>query len=246
MPINQSTLYRLQPRVHGLGFHCEHGEYAFVHPPQRLACRGTVQRPDAERVLARGQRAFAAETALVQPLEVPAAAFDALYYVAAARLEAGRITVIDATNTQREPRKAIVELARKHHVLPVAIVLDMSETLCTARNGARADRDFGAHVNLPRGFDIPIESISSIPVTVKVNFPSLFGSLIEAERSRMSMPPPSLRPDSTATPTNSTATTPRIPNTIASGGPLPVGLIGAGRAAVGAQFSVQFVPSKYR
>ena len=75
-----------------------------------------------------------------------AAAFDALHYVAAKRLEAGRITVIDATNTQREPRKTIVELARKHHVLPVAIVLAMPESLCTARNAERADRDFGAHV----------------------------------------------------------------------------------------------------
>ena len=75
-----------------------------------------------------------------------AAAFDALHYVAAKRLAAGRITVIDATNTQREPRKAIVELARAHHVLPVAIVLDMPESLCVARNTERADRSFGAHV----------------------------------------------------------------------------------------------------
>ena len=75
-----------------------------------------------------------------------AAAFDALHYVAAKRLAAGRITVIDATNTQREPRKAIVELARAHHVLPMAIVLDMPESLCVARNAERADRSFGAHV----------------------------------------------------------------------------------------------------
>jgi protein phosphatase len=77
---------------------------------------------------------------------VSAAAFDALHYVAAKRLEAGRITVIDATNTQREPRKTIVDLARRHHVLPVAIVLDMPENLCAARNAERADRNFGAHV----------------------------------------------------------------------------------------------------
>ena len=66
-----------------------------------------------------------------------AAAFDALHYVAAKRLAAGRVTVVDATNTQREPRKALVELAKTHHVLPVAIVLDMPEALCTARNAAR-------------------------------------------------------------------------------------------------------------
>lgn len=32
-----------------------------------------------------------------------AAAFDALHYVAGKRLAAGRVTVVDATNTQRSP-----------------------------------------------------------------------------------------------------------------------------------------------
>jgi protein phosphatase len=74
------------------------------------------------------------------------AAFDALHYVAAKRLTAGLVTVIDATNVQRFPRDALVNLAKKHHVLPVAIVLDLPEALCAERNAARPDRDFGAHV----------------------------------------------------------------------------------------------------
>lgn len=77
---------------------------------------------------------------------VSADAFDALRYVAAKRLAAGRLTVIDATNVQAEARKPLVALAREHHVLPVAIVLDLPEALCVARNAARADRDFGPHV----------------------------------------------------------------------------------------------------
>ncbi|MGX7825280.1 polynucleotide kinase-phosphatase [Actinokineospora sp. 24-640] len=75
-----------------------------------------------------------------------AAAFDALHHVAGARLRAGRVTVVDATNVQREARADLVKLAREHHVLPVAIVLDLPESVCVARNAERPDRDFGAHV----------------------------------------------------------------------------------------------------
>ena len=48
-------------------------------------------------------------------------AFDVLHYIAAKRLAAGRLTVIDATNVQAEARKPIMKLAREHDVLPVAI-----------------------------------------------------------------------------------------------------------------------------
>nr|WP_042190118.1 polynucleotide kinase-phosphatase [Kibdelosporangium sp. MJ126-NF4]CEL19105.1 serine/threonine protein phosphatase [Kibdelosporangium sp. MJ126-NF4]CTQ95093.1 serine/threonine protein phosphatase(EC:3.1.3.16) [Kibdelosporangium sp. MJ126-NF4] len=73
-------------------------------------------------------------------------AFEALHFVAEKRMAAGLVTVIDATNVQRAPRGQLVALARKHNVLPVAIVLDMPEALCVERNATRADRDFGAHV----------------------------------------------------------------------------------------------------
>jgi protein phosphatase len=73
-------------------------------------------------------------------------AFDALHFVAGKRLEAGRITVVDATNTQAGARAPLIALAREHHVLPVAIVLDLPEALCLQRNASRPDRDFGPHV----------------------------------------------------------------------------------------------------
>ncbi len=73
-------------------------------------------------------------------------AFEALHFVAAKRLERGRLTVVDATNVQPEARRPLVALARKFHCLPVAIVLDMPEALCRERNLDRADRDFGPHV----------------------------------------------------------------------------------------------------
>ncbi|SDX77811.1 polynucleotide kinase-phosphatase [Amycolatopsis xylanica] len=73
-------------------------------------------------------------------------AFDALHYVAAKRLAAGRVTVIDATNVQKPSRASLVKLAKEHDVLPTAIVLDLPERVCLARNEERADRAFGEHV----------------------------------------------------------------------------------------------------
>ncbi len=73
-------------------------------------------------------------------------AFDVLHYIAGKRLAAGRLTVIDATSVQPAARRSLIELARKHHVLAVAIVLDVPEAVCAARNAARPDRAFGRHV----------------------------------------------------------------------------------------------------
>lgn len=73
-------------------------------------------------------------------------AFDVLGYIAGKRLAAGNLTVIDATNVTSEARAQLVALARAHDVLPVAIVLDVPVSVATARNAARTDRDFGAHV----------------------------------------------------------------------------------------------------
>jgi polynucleotide kinase-phosphatase len=73
-------------------------------------------------------------------------AFEVLQFIAGKRLAAGRLTVVDATNVQPEARRPLVELARKFHCLPVALVLDMPEGVCHARNRTRPDRDFGDHV----------------------------------------------------------------------------------------------------
>ena len=54
-------------------------------------------------------------------------AFDTLHYVAAKRLGALRLTVIDATNVQAFARKPLIELAKRFHILPIAIVLDLPE-----------------------------------------------------------------------------------------------------------------------
>ena len=73
-------------------------------------------------------------------------AFKVLNFIAAKRLAAGKLVVVDATNVQKEARKPLVALAREHDVLAVAIVLDLPEAVCRERNRSRPDRDFGPHV----------------------------------------------------------------------------------------------------
>ncbi|MFD6530469.1 polynucleotide kinase-phosphatase [Streptomyces sp. NPDC060184] len=74
-------------------------------------------------------------------------AFDVLHYIVGKRLEAGRLTVVDATNVQSEARRRLVQLAREYDVLPVAVVLDLPEEICLARNAKRPDRaDMPRHV----------------------------------------------------------------------------------------------------
>jgi protein phosphatase len=74
------------------------------------------------------------------------AAFEVLHFIAGKRLDAGRLTVVDATNVQADSRRQLVALARAHDVLPVAIVLDLPERVCIDRNAGRPDRNFGDSV----------------------------------------------------------------------------------------------------
>ncbi|SHG69173.1 polynucleotide kinase-phosphatase [Marivita hallyeonensis] len=73
-------------------------------------------------------------------------AFDLLNYTASIRLKRRLLTVIDATSVKREDRAKLVQLARKYHALPVALVLDIDPKICHERNQNRPNRDFGEHV----------------------------------------------------------------------------------------------------
>ncbi|MCI0703275.1 MAG: AAA family ATPase, partial [Planctomycetia bacterium] len=74
-------------------------------------------------------------------------AFELLHLVCAKRLAAGKLTVIDATNVRAESRKPFLEIARKFHVQPVAVVFNFSADVCHERNQARlVERPFGPHV----------------------------------------------------------------------------------------------------
>ena len=73
-------------------------------------------------------------------------AFEVLRFIAAKRLAAGKLTVIDATNVQVDARKPLLALAREYHYLTVAIVFNLPAKLCQKRNEARPERDLKPHV----------------------------------------------------------------------------------------------------
>lgn len=74
------------------------------------------------------------------------AAFDVVFCIVRKRLEARRLTVVDATSVRREDRKALLELAASCHAPAIAVVLDLPPEICHARNAQRPDRAFGADV----------------------------------------------------------------------------------------------------
>jgi protein phosphatase len=79
-------------------------------------------------------------------LEATKDAFDALHHVLKIRLKRGLLTVIDATNVQREARQPLLDIAKEFHVFAAAIILNMPDELCLERNKSRPDRQFGPHV----------------------------------------------------------------------------------------------------
>jgi protein phosphatase len=79
-------------------------------------------------------------------LDATGDAFEVLHFIAAKRLARGKLTVVDATNVQPEARAPLIALAKKYHTLATAIVLNVPEATCHARNESRPDRNFGPHV----------------------------------------------------------------------------------------------------
>ncbi|MFE7224315.1 AAA family ATPase [Nocardioides sp. NPDC057577] len=67
-------------------------------------------------------------------------AFELVRYIARARLEAGRIAVVDATNVHESARRRNLDLAEKVGVETVAIALDVPLEDCLARNASRKGR----------------------------------------------------------------------------------------------------------
>lgn len=74
------------------------------------------------------------------------AAFQVLHLIAGLRLERRRLTVIDAVNARPQDRRPLIALARQHDTAAVAMVLDLPEAECVARDHARPGRSVGATV----------------------------------------------------------------------------------------------------
>jgi polynucleotide kinase-phosphatase len=77
---------------------------------------------------------------------VSAGAFELVHRVVDLRLAGGRLTVVDATNVRPEARRPLIDLARRHNVPAVAVVLDVPADECHARNQLRGNRTFGPAV----------------------------------------------------------------------------------------------------
>ena len=67
-------------------------------------------------------------------------AFDVLHLVVSRRLARNLLTVVDATNVEDHVREGLLALARRHHVQPIAIVLDVQEDACLRHDAARPER----------------------------------------------------------------------------------------------------------
>ncbi|MBO0758353.1 MAG: polynucleotide kinase-phosphatase, partial [Bradyrhizobiaceae bacterium] len=78
--------------------------------------------------------------------DVTADAFDLVRVIAEKRLKHRKLAVIDATNVRASDRKVWIDLARRWHALPVAIVIEPGVDICIERNKTRPDRPFGAGV----------------------------------------------------------------------------------------------------
>jgi protein phosphatase len=81
-------------------------------------------------------------------------AFRLLHFIVEERLRLGRLTVVDATNVQKESRQPLIALARKYHALPIAIVLKISERICLDRNQQRRDRTIPPYVLRQQGMHL--------------------------------------------------------------------------------------------
>ena len=96
------------------------------------------------------------------------AAFSRLHEWLDARLKAGTLAVVDATNVEWMRRAELISRARQHGRPAIAIVLDLPLDLCLARNAAR-QRTVGAavirrqHDELRRSLDrLDLEGFSAV------------------------------------------------------------------------------------
>ncbi|MGP3777075.1 AAA family ATPase (plasmid) [Streptomyces sp. SDT5-1] len=73
----------------------------------------------------------------------------ALHLLLEARMRRRRFTVVDATNVTRAARKPLVEAAKRHGMLPIALLVPTPATVCVKRQSGRdTNRSVPKHVVL--------------------------------------------------------------------------------------------------
>ena len=73
-------------------------------------------------------------------------AFDLLHFIVEKRLLIGRLTIADATNVHEHARRQLINIAKKHNCLSVAIAFNLPEELSRERDRTRIDRHVGGSV----------------------------------------------------------------------------------------------------
>ena len=92
-----------------------------------------------------------------------AAAFDVMAYIARKRLEARRLTVIDATNLHREHRGVFTSLARQQNAPLTGIVFEVSQNACQRQNAARTDAEPRPHHVVRRHWQTLKRTVKTLP-----------------------------------------------------------------------------------
>lgn len=101
---------------------------------------------------------------------VTPAAFELLRFIARARLTAGRVSVVDATNVHAMARQRNLELAAECRVPAIAIVFDISVERCLANNARRAGRMVGQEVILQQWRDL----VDAMPMLDSEGYGSIY------------------------------------------------------------------------
>ncbi|MDO5029330.1 MAG: polynucleotide kinase-phosphatase [Corynebacterium sp.] len=127
-----------------------------------------------------------------------APAFELLESIVGKRLDAGLLTVVDATNVKPQDRARLVKLARSHNALSAAIVLNLPLAEVKKRHAERTDRDFGAkvlerqHRDLRRGLKhIKREKIHNVFVlnsAAEINDVTIERTPLKVDRSNLHGP----------------------------------------------------------
>ncbi len=117
-------------------------------------------------------------------------AFDVLCFLAEKRLKRRRLVLIDATNARTEDRARLVNLARRYHASPVAIVLNPGEAICSSRTAERQPRPD------PELVSAQVRSIErDLPNLAKEGFGAVFTLTSDRQANESSVVRERLAPD---------------------------------------------------
>jgi protein phosphatase len=118
---------------------------------------------------------------------VSEAAFALLHTVLAARLQRGRLAVVDATNVEEWGRRQLLEIADRQRRPAVAIVLDVPIEVCIERLARRGNRPVPPHAVRRQHREL----LRSLPTLANEGFKAVYvvGSAEEVDSTKIERAP---------------------------------------------------------